>query len=193
MSWLFQVSLVSILLLTKLLLTLFLSRTRLCKSPTKRFCPSCGGPTLLRTSITYVPASPANPKGYILHLKQNFQYRLRGTVYSLPTPKMGKAGGGGGKAEPVLREDQKEWVRGVRSKEIREGKEIRRVLKSVMADGTSGSGGRDREWVPEMDKGEKGRKRGGKNGVGGEVRVDSSGLPVIAAGRKNINESRRRR
>lgn len=41
-------------------------------------------------------------------------------------------------------------------------------------------------------RGEKGRKKGGKNGAGGEVRLDSSGLPVIGSGRKNTNESRRR-
>ena len=40
---------------------------------------------------------------------------------------------------------------------------------------------------------QKGRRRGGKNGAGGETRLDSSGLPVIGMGRKNPNESRRRR
>jgi hypothetical protein len=33
------------------------------------------------TSITYVPVSPQNPQGYILHLKSNYNYRLRGTQY----------------------------------------------------------------------------------------------------------------
>lgn len=200
--------------------------TRLCKNPEKRFCPSCGGPTLLRTSITYVPATPENPKGYVLHLKANFQYRLRGTVYSLPNPKMGKAGGGVN-AAPVLREDQKEWSRGVKTAEVMRGKEMRAMVKSVMDDkrrGTSsgslgGAGGiagfNDVDWQvrgivllslrssranlfvtafkqPALMRGEKGRRKGGKNGAGGEVRLDSSGLPVIGSGRKNTNESRRR-
>ncbi|KAM0748323.1 hypothetical protein T439DRAFT_304712 [Meredithblackwellia eburnea MCA 4105] len=177
---------------------------KLCKDPEKRFCPSCGGPTLIRTSITYVPATPANPQGYILHLKTNFQYRLRGTQYSLPNPKMGRAGGGVN-AEPVLREDQKEWIRGVKSADVRRSKETRALLRSVMDDQSRKSkglaprsqdpfgGNVDRDWQAPMNLGEKGRKRGGKNGAGGEVRLDSSGMPVIGPGRRNVNESRRKR
>lgn len=43
----------------------------------------------------------------------------------------------------------------------------------------------DREWQAPMNLGEKGRKKGGKNGGAGEVRLDSSGMPVIGSGRKN--------
>ncbi|GAA5850995.1 hypothetical protein JCM5353_007176 [Sporobolomyces roseus] len=192
---------------------------KLCKNPEKRFCPSCGGPTLLRTSITYVPQTPQNPQGYILHLKQNYNYRLRGTQYSLPTPQMGKAGGQGKKSEPVLREDQKEWVKGVKSAEVRQFKEQRALVKAVLDEekkgkgkgrasggtsstgffqGAGGVGGLESAMLGMAGpKGgiehQKGRRRGGKNGAGGEQRLDSSGLPVIGMGRKNPNEARRRR
>ncbi|KAM0792976.1 hypothetical protein ACM66B_002730 [Microbotryomycetes sp. NB124-2] len=176
---------------------------KLCKDPEKRFCPSCGGPTLIRTSITYVPATPENPQGYILHLKKNFQYKLRGSVYSLPTPKMGKAGGGTS-AAPVLREDQKEWQKGVRSAENRKMKEERALIKSVMDErnkkgGTAGStpdgllGFSDLDWQPAMLLGEKGRRRGGRNGMGGDVPLDKSGMPMIGVGRRNPNEVRKKK
>ncbi|GAA5919294.1 hypothetical protein JCM6882_007828 [Rhodosporidiobolus microsporus] len=190
---------------------------KLCKNPDKRFCPSCGGATLLRTSITYVPATPQNPQGYILHLKANYNYRLRGTQYSLPTPKMGRAGGGP-QAQIVTREDQKEWIKGVRSAEVKREKEQRALQKAMLDDeekrkagllGASSSSAGASGWFAEAGSLEaqmlgigggkggienpKGRRRGGKNGAGGEVRVDKSGLPVIGMGRKNPNEARRKR
>ena len=62
---------------------------------------------------------------------------------------MGKAGGGPN-AEPVLREDQKEFVRGVKTAEIMRGKETRAILRSVMDEKTRGERGlkeRDRKSV----------------------------------------------
>ncbi|BGP37100.1 20S-pre-rRNA D-site endonuclease nob1 [Rhodotorula kratochvilovae] len=183
---------------------------KLCKNPDKRFCPSCGGATLLRTSITYVPVSPQHPQGYILHLKSNFNYRLRGTQFSMANPKMGKAGGN--QAEMVVREDQKEWVRGVRSAEIRREKEQRALQKAVLDDekrGKRSSPAGSAGWFAEAGSleaqmlgiggskggvdGMKGRRRGGKNGAGGEVRLDKMGLPIIGNGRRNVNEARRRK
>ncbi|KAI9183201.1 20S-pre-rRNA D-site endonuclease nob1 [Blastocladiella emersonii ATCC 22665] len=65
----------------------------------KRFCPSCGGGnTLIRTSYTIENGELK------LHLKKNFQYRLRGNVYSIPTNKGGRGGD-----SLVLREDQHEF------------------------------------------------------------------------------------
>ncbi|GAA5978898.1 hypothetical protein JCM10908_002726 [Rhodotorula pacifica] len=195
---------------------------KLCKNPDKRFCPSCGGATLLRTSITYVPVSPQNPQGYILHLKSNYNYRLRGTQYSLPNPKVGRAGGVQ-QAAPVVREDQKEWIRGVKSAEVRRNKEERALQKALLNDeerkrlvpaGGAGSyavsaSGTAAGWFAQAGTLEaqmlgigggkggienpKGRRRGGKNGKGGEVRLDKSGLPVIGSGRRNPNEARRRK
>ncbi|GAA6043647.1 hypothetical protein JCM8097_000855 [Rhodosporidiobolus ruineniae] len=189
---------------------------KLCKNPDKRFCPSCGGATLLRTSITYVPATPQNPQGYILHLKQNYNYRLRGTQYSLPNPKMGRAGGGP-QSEIVTREDQKEWVKGVKSAQVRRDKEQRALQRAMLdeeekrkagllpSSSVAGAGWFAQEGSLEAQmlgiggsKGgidnPKGRRRGGtKNGGGGEVRLDKSGLPIIGMGRRNVNEARRRK
>jgi hypothetical protein len=51
--------------------------SRSTKDMSKKFCPSCGYPTLIRTSITI------DEYGEIqYHLKKNFQYRLRGTIVS---------------------------------------------------------------------------------------------------------------
>lgn len=64
----------------------------------KVFCPSCGNSTLLRTSVT------VNANGVMkVYLKKNFQYRNRGTVYSIPAPK-----GGRKSSDLILREDQNE-------------------------------------------------------------------------------------
>lgn len=186
---------------------------RLCKNPDKRFCPSCGGATLLRTSITYVPATPQNPQGYILHLKANYNYRLRGTQYSLPNPKMGRAGGA--HSEIVTREDQKEWIRGVKSAEVRREKEQRALAKQLLDDeekrkaGLEVNSSTSAAWFDQTGSLEaqmmgigggkggienpKGRRRGGKNGAGGEVRLDKSGMPIIGMGRRNVNEARRRK
>lgn len=132
---------------------------------------------------------------------------------------MGKAGGQGKKSEPVLREDQKEWVKGVKSAEVRQFKEQRALVKAVLDEekkgkgkgrasggtsstgffqGAGGVGGLESAMLGMAGpKGgiehQKGRRRGGKNGAGGEQRLDSSGLPVIGMGRKNPNEARRRR
>ncbi|KAI9622609.1 hypothetical protein KEM48_007226 [Puccinia striiformis f. sp. tritici PST-130] len=145
---------------------------KLCKDPTRKFCPKCGGATLTRVSITYTPSSPT---GYILHLNPNFQYRNRGTVYSIPSAKPGSASfeKGGAKqnrtvngANLVLREDQKEFQRGLNR------------------------GWNDPDWEPAMYSGEKGRKSGGRGGNhhNDHVRYGKDGLPVIGFG-KNPNEA----
>jgi RNA-binding protein NOB1 len=67
----------------------------------RRFCDKCGGPTLIRTSMSVDPVTGR----MTLYLKRNFQYRVRGTKYSIPSVK------GGREANLILREDQKEYVR----------------------------------------------------------------------------------
>ncbi|PLW35656.1 hypothetical protein PCASD_10243 [Puccinia coronata f. sp. avenae] len=175
---------------------------KLCKDPTRKFCPTCGGATLTRVSITYTPSSPT---GYILHLNPNFQYRNRGTVYSIPSAKPGSSSfeKGGAKqrkstngASLVLREDQKEFQRGLKSVMIQKQKEERK-LKNM--DGaphsnalTSLSGWNDPDWEPAMLLGEKGRKSSGRGTHHNDsVRYGKDGLPVIGFG-KNPNEVRRR-
>lgn len=104
---------------------------RICKDPSKKFCPSCGSPSLIRASVT--TTGGATPTTQI-HLKQNFQYRTRGTKYSIPDPKMGsakgqKAGGTG----LILREDQKEFMNGMRREDIRRQKEERQLERAAKA------------------------------------------------------------
>ncbi|ORZ35006.1 Nin one binding Zn-ribbon like-domain-containing protein [Catenaria anguillulae PL171] len=64
----------------------------------RRFCPSCGGNTLIRTSYTIEDGVMH------LHLKKNFQYKLRGTIFSIPNPKQGRNAD-----NLILREDQHEF------------------------------------------------------------------------------------
>lgn len=66
-----------------------------------RFCPKCGGPTLIRTSFMI-----EEDGGCHLFLRSDFQYNLRGTKYNLPKSKGGRQG-----ASLILREDQKEFQR----------------------------------------------------------------------------------
>lgn len=78
------------------------------KDMEKKFCPSCGGNTLIKTTCSI------NSKGeFQVHLKKNFEWKTRGTKYSLPKPVHGTSNGKG-KKNPVLREDQPEYQRAVR-------------------------------------------------------------------------------
>ncbi|POR39771.1 20S-pre-rRNA D-site endonuclease nob1 [Tolypocladium paradoxum] len=82
----------------------------------KQFCPSCGQPTLTRTSCT-----TDEHGNFRVHLKRNYQWNNRGNVYSVPKPVHGSANGrlpknaGGGKGgwgrDLILAEDQKEYLR----------------------------------------------------------------------------------
>lgn len=171
---------------------------KLCKDPSRKFCPTCGGPTLTRVSITYTPSSPT---GYILHLNPNFQYRNRGTVYSIPSAKPGSSsfekGGNRQKksingATLVLREDQKEFQRGLKSVMIQKQKEERKLARASQEPNSSPfssfGGWSDPDWEPPMLLGEKGRKSNGRNNRNNpnQVRYGKDGLPVIGFG-KNPN------
>jgi RNA-binding protein NOB1 len=73
----------------------------------KKFCPSCGNNTLLRTSTS------TDMQGNVrYYMKKNKQFNLRGTKFSLPNPK----GGRDTKDAIVLREDQAEYQRGLQRK-----------------------------------------------------------------------------
>lgn len=90
------------------------------KDMTKKFCPQCGNATLIRTSTSLDPAT-----GHVIyHLKRNFQYKLRGTQYSIPPPK----GGRDHQRDLILREDQKEYQHAL--------KQSRHVAKKKAAAGT---------------------------------------------------------
>ncbi|KAF9965453.1 Nin1 binding protein [Mortierella alpina] len=73
--------------------------TKVTQDMDKKFCPSCGNATLMRTSTS--TDQNGNVKYY---LKKNMVYNLRGTKYSIPAPKGGRKNN-----DLILREDQREF------------------------------------------------------------------------------------
>lgn len=68
----------------------------------QKFCPICGGATLMRTSMS------TDSKGAMkVHLKRNMQWNNRGTVYSIPNQQHGTANMKG-RENLILRADQRE-------------------------------------------------------------------------------------
>ncbi|KAL9933186.1 hypothetical protein V8E36_007904 [Tilletia maclaganii] len=161
---------------------------KICKDMERKFCPSCGNPTLLRTSVTSsAPGTAKNDKdgGLQVHLKKNFQYRNRGTIYSLPQPKAGTASSLKKSAAkhtiPILREDQVEWQRAVAQQNVQKRKEERALARALeKGKDTLSARYEDPDWMPDMLL-----SGGGKQGHGG--------LPALGIGRKNPNVKRRPR
>ena len=125
-----------------------------------------------------------------VHLKKNFQYKNRGTVYSIPAPKPGSAKTGPGEGL-ILREDQLEYMRAKKRVDAKKERDERKMAKGLFApgneSGVSVGSWMDPDWIPELmgaSVGGKGRKT--RSGTGDE-------LPVIGYGRKNPNERRRRK
>lgn len=99
---------------------------KLCKDSSKRFCPSCGNASLLRATVT----TSAVTGKQTVHLKKNFQYRTRGTKYSIPAPTPGSAKGQKkGGSGLILREDQAEWQEAVRVGERERRREEKKIVK----------------------------------------------------------------
>ena len=163
-----------------------LSPRRICKNVSSKFCPSCGNPTLLRASVTITSpsASPGAPTMQV-HLKKNFQYRTRGTIYSIPAPKPGSAKTGGGEGL-ILREDQTEYMRAMNRVETQRQRDDKKLLSSALANGGDGKLGvgnwLDPDWIPEIMTAGSTRKRTSKQ---------SDGMPTIGYGKRNPNERRR--
>ncbi|KAF4978326.1 hypothetical protein FZEAL_5266 [Fusarium zealandicum] len=98
------------------------------KDMSKQFCPSCGQPTLNRTSC-----STDEHGNFKVHLKRNFQWNNRGNVYSVPRPVHGSSNGrlpknAGGKNgwgnNLILAEDQKEFTRAADEQKRQRKKDI---------------------------------------------------------------------
>jgi RNA-binding protein NOB1 len=126
-----------------------------------------------------------------VHLKPNFQYKVRGTKYTIPAPKPGSAKTGAGK-NVILREDQPEYMRAKKQVEGKREREEAKMLRGILnrgADGAAGVGNwMDPDWIPEMVS----------VGAGGKGRTTRSAgmdgeLPQIGYGKKNPNERRRRK
>ncbi|ORY23531.1 Nin one binding Zn-ribbon like-domain-containing protein [Naematelia encephala] len=147
---------------------------KICKDSSKRFCPSCGNPTLLRTTVT----TSAKTGQQIVHLKKNFQYHLRGTKYTIPDAKAGRAKGQQkGGTGLILREDQAEWSDAVRAQDRQRQKEERRAAKGAL------DGWNDPDWIPDILT----------VGMSGKGRSGGRGMPAVGYGRKNPNQARRKR
>ncbi|KAB5594161.1 20S-pre-rRNA D-site endonuclease nob1 [Ceratobasidium theobromae] len=151
---------------------------KICKDNTKKFCPTCGNATLLRTSVTTsAPGADGSEPVVQIHLKKNFQYKNRGTKYSLHLPKPGAAKGGAGSTNIILREDQVEFQKGLHQETVRQRKEQKRVERALTQGKGSGMNWDDPDWIPEILTG---------------TRRSTGGLPVIGHGRRNPNEIRRK-
>ncbi|KIP12744.1 hypothetical protein PHLGIDRAFT_61259 [Phlebiopsis gigantea 11061_1 CR5-6] len=165
---------------------------KICKDSSRKFCPSCGNPTLLRASVTISsPNATSSTPALQVHLKSNFQFKTRGTKYSIPAPKPGSAKTGAGEGL-ILREDQTEWVRAKKHADGKREREEKRMLRATAssknAAGVAIGSWMDPDWMPEMLS----------VGAGGKGRSMRSGgmdgdMPVIGYGRKNPNERKRRK
>lgn len=72
-----------------------------------------------------------------MHLKKNFQYKNRGTKYSIPLPKVGSSRTGSGTGL-ILREDDAEWQRSVHNQEVTKRKEEKAMNKALEKGKNSG-------------------------------------------------------
>ncbi|KAJ3472789.1 hypothetical protein NLG97_g10717 [Lecanicillium saksenae] len=116
------------------------------KDMEKQFCPSCGQPTLMRTSC-----STDEQGNFRLHLKKGFQWNNRGNVYSLPKPVHGTSHGrlakhAGGQnnwgAHLMLAEDQKEYVKASDAQRKQKKKDLMddEFLPGILTGDRSGGG-----------------------------------------------------
>ncbi|KAJ4165897.1 hypothetical protein LMH87_007506 [Akanthomyces muscarius] len=116
------------------------------KDMEKQFCPSCGQPTLIRTSCS------TDEKGnFRLHLKKGFQWNNRGNVYSVPKPvhgtphgRLAKHAGGQNNwgAGLLLAEDQKEYLKASDAQKKQKKKDLMddEFLPGILTGDRSGSG-----------------------------------------------------
>src|ERR1700733_3588144 len=150
----------------------------------KKFCPSCGNPTLLRASVTVsAPSGSSNTPTMQVHLKKNFQYKTRGTIYSIPAPKPGSAKGGTGEGL-ILREDQIEYIRAKKRSDGKRERGEQKMIKGIFAKGDVGAGSwMDPDWLPGVLSADVGTRNAGYDDK----------MPVIGYGRKNPNERKRRK
>ena len=161
---------------------------RICKDASKKFCPSCGNPTLLRASVTISsPSASSDAPAMQVHLKKKFQHRTRGTIYSIPAPKPGSAKTGSGEGL-ILREDQTEYMRAMKRVENKRQRDEKKLLSGAIASGGLGDGSlgvgnwMDPDWIPEIMTSRSSRS---------QKQADS--MPTIGHGKRNPNACRRRK
>ncbi|KAL1946502.1 hypothetical protein VTO73DRAFT_14606 [Trametes versicolor] len=167
---------------------------KICKDASRKFCPACGNPSLLRASVTISsPNAGPNTPAMQVHLKKNFQFKTRGTVFSIPAPKPGSAKTGPGEGL-ILREDQTTYMRAKKHADGKREREEKRMLNAATKSAEMGQGGTvvsswmDPDWVPEI-------LSTGTGGKGRSVRARGydGDMPMIGYGRKNPNERRKKK
>ncbi|KAM0349982.1 hypothetical protein HYE67_005492 [Fusarium culmorum] len=133
---------------------------KITKEMDKQFCPTCGQPTLMRTSC-----STDEYGNFKVHLKRNFQWNNRGNVYSVPKPVHGSSNGrlaknAGGQnnwgTNLIFAEDQKEFTRAATEQQ-------RQRKKDIM----------DQDYLPDILTGHRSGGGGGKIRVGAGRNVNS--------------------
>lgn len=135
------------------------------KEMSRKFCPHCGGATLLRTSYSVDGWGQVH-----LYLRSDFQYNLRGTQYSIPMPR-----GGRNNTDLILREDQVEYQRALRNWQRVERKAERAFGDQDAID--------DRLAAVFGDLSVSGSKKASSH--------QNAAPPVIGYGRRNPNQVRR--
>ncbi|KAJ2033764.1 20S-pre-rRNA D-site endonuclease nob1 [Coemansia sp. S16] len=136
---------------------------------TKQFCPSCGYPTLKRCSVT------TGTNGRLqVHLKANYKYNLRGTVFSIPKA----TGGQHSKRDIITREDDKVYMRAMNYR------------KAMDAKSNAGLSGANSLFDPDFMPGllQAGYSTSNK-GYG--IATDSRGMPMVGRNCKNPNTVRK--
>ncbi|KAF9029768.1 Nin one binding Zn-ribbon like-domain-containing protein [Panaeolus papilionaceus] len=170
-------------------------RCHACFKQLEKILPICGNPTLIRASVTISsPNASSSAPVMQVHLKPNFQYKIRGTKYSIPLPKSGSAKTGPGTGL-ILREDQVEYMRAKKRADGKRQKEEERLLKGILSRGMDVTGANagvsswmDPDWVPGiLSVGSGGKGRTAKHaGMDGD-------MPQIGYGRKNPNQARKKK
>ena len=139
------------------------------------------------------PNASENAPAMQVHLKPNFQYKIRGTKYSIPAPKPGSAKTGPGTGL-ILREDQAEYMRAKKMADGKRERDEQRLMKGILGrasstgESTGVSSWMDPDWVPEIQS----VGSGGKGRTIRNSRMDGD-MPQIGHGRKNPNEKRRKK
>ncbi|KAJ2879180.1 20S-pre-rRNA D-site endonuclease nob1 [Coemansia aciculifera] len=136
---------------------------------TKQFCPSCGHPTLKRCSVT------TGTNGRLqVHLKANYKYNLRGTVFSIPKA----TGGQHSKRDIITREDDKVYMRAMN---------YRKAMDAKSNAGLSGANSLfDPDYMPGLLQA--GYSTSNK-GYG--IATDARGMPMVGRNCKNPNTVRK--
>ncbi|KAJ2910318.1 20S-pre-rRNA D-site endonuclease nob1 [Coemansia aciculifera] len=135
----------------------------------RQFCPSCGHPTLKRCSVSI------GSNGRLqVHLKANYKYNLRGTVFSIPK----NNGGQHSKRDVITRSDDKVYVRAINYRKVKDAKSNA---------GLSGANSLfDPDFMPGLLQG--GNSSSNK-GYG--MATDARGMPMVGRNSKNPNTVRK--